>query len=281
MQVLNATDFYKTSHGSMMEDGTNLIYSNFTPRSSRLANIIRDQYDECVVWFGLQAFIQEFLIKEWRNDFFKCPKSLAVKRYKRRMDTSLGPNKVGTEHIEALHDLGYLPIAIKSLPEGSRVPIKVPVFTIYNTHADFAWLTNYLETALSCELWKPATTATIAFEYKKLLMEYAIKTGTPEEFVAVQGHDFSFRGMSGIHDAASAGCGHLLSFIGTDTIPAIDRLEQFYNANADDEMIGCSVPASEHAVTSLAIFTIEAELKSKGGYGGVSLEEYGRKLGIS
>jgi len=176
MQALNSTDFYKTSHGAMMEDGTNLIYSNFTPRSSRLAQVIRDQYDDCIVWFGLQGFLKEVFMKEWRNDFFGAPKEYAVERYKRRMDTSLGPGKVTVEHIEALHDLGYLPLVIKSLPEGARVPIKVPAFTIYNTNPDFPWLTNYVETLLSCELWKPSTTATIAFEYKKLLMEYAVKT---------------------------------------------------------------------------------------------------------
>jgi len=251
MQALNSTDFYKTSHGAMMEDGTNLIYSNFTPRSSRLAQVIRDQYDDCIVWFGLQGFLKEVFMKEWRNDFFGAPKEYAVERYERRMDTSLGPGKVTVEHIEALHDLGYLPLVIKSLPEGARVPIKVPAFTIFNTNPDFPWLTNYVETLLSCELWKPSTTATIAFEYKKLLMEYAVKTGTPEEFVVVQGHDFSARGMSGMHDAATSGGGHLLSFIGTDTIPAIDRMEQYYNANADEEMIGCSVPATEHMVMCL------------------------------
>ncbi|MFT8144366.1 nicotinate phosphoribosyltransferase, partial [Salmonella enterica subsp. enterica serovar Enteritidis] len=83
------------------------------------------------------------------------------------------------------------------LEEGSRVNIKVPVLTIVNTLPEFFWLTNYLETVLSAELWKSCTTATIAFEYKRLLTAYAIKTGAPLDFVAVQGHDFSSRGMSG------------------------------------------------------------------------------------
>ena len=53
------------------------------------------------------------------------------------------------DHIAALHDLGYLPVRIKALPEGSRVNIKVPLFTVRETRKEFAWLTNYLETVLS------------------------------------------------------------------------------------------------------------------------------------
>jgi nicotinamide phosphoribosyltransferase len=138
-----------------------------------------------------------------------------------------------------------LPIEIKALPEGSLVDIKVPVLTIKNTLPEFFWLTNYLETAISTELWKPITTATTAFEYRKILTQYAKETGAPLDFVLWQGHDFSYRGLSGLNDAASAS-GHLVSFLGTDTIPAIDYLEAFYGGL--NTFIGGSVPATEHSV---------------------------------
>lgn len=250
MNIMTTTDFYKTGHASMMEGGTNKIYSNFTPRSARLFQA-PEGFDDKVVWWGLQAVCQEVLINEFKNGFFNIPKERAVARYKQRMDTSLGPNKVSGDQIAALHDLQYLPVVIKSLPEGSLVPIKVPTMAITNTHPDFAWLTNYLETLLSCELWKPTTTATIAFEYKKLLTKYAVETGADLGTIPIQAHDFSFRGMSGRADAAASGTGHLLSFIGTDTIPAIERLEDYYGADCLSEMIGCSVPATEHAVMCL------------------------------
>ena len=70
----------------------------------------------------------------------------------------------------------------------------------------------------------------------------------PAEFVQWQGHDFSFRGMSSLESALLSGMGHLLSFTGTDSIPAIDGLEQYYNANAEEELIGGSVAATEHSV---------------------------------
>jgi nicotinamide phosphoribosyltransferase len=137
---------------------------------------------------------------------------------------------------------------IKALPEGSRVNLKVPFFTIQNTHPDFFWLTNYLETALSNEIWKPTTVATIAFEFRRVLDNFVELTGSSPDFANWQNHDFSMRGMSGLHDASSACAGHLLSNSGTDTISAIDYLENYYNADAETELVGGSVPATEHSV---------------------------------
>lgn len=152
---------------------------------------------------------------------------------------------VDVSAMASLHDLGYLLILIKALPEGSRVGIRVPMFTIRNTRPEFYWLTNYLETQLSAEIWKMITSATTAYEYKRLLTRYAKLTGAPLEFVPWQGHDFSMRGMSGIHDATMSGAAHLTSFTGTDTISAIDYLEDYYGATG---LVGGSVPATEHSV---------------------------------
>lgn len=250
---ITAFDFYKADHRRQYPVGTDMVYSNFTPRSDRLANVLRNQWEGKIVFAGLQALLIQFFIREFNDKFFNQPKEKVVKAFARRMLTSLGPNNIGTSHIEALHDLGYLPICVKALPEGSRVPMKVPVMTIKNTHPDFFWLTNAFETILSAGLWKACTSATIAYEYRKLLTEYAVKTGTAVEFVDWQGHDFSMRGMSGLDDAMVSGFGHLLSFTGTDTIPAIDFAEEYYGANADREMIGGSVAATEHSVMCMGM----------------------------
>ncbi len=252
-RAMSCKDFYKTDHKSQYPDFSEQVYSNGTPRSDRLSPIPKNLAEELgfngkVVWFGLQAFQIDFLIEEYNCTFFNEPKRQAVKRYKRRLDTSLGEGAVDVSHIEALHDLGYLPIEIRALPEGSLVNIKVPCFTIHNTLGDYYWLVNDLETVMSSEVWKPSTAATIAFAYRKLIQKFAVETGAPLDFVPIQGHDFSFRGMSGRHDAAITGMGHLLSFVGTDTIPAIDAAEDFYFADSEKEMIGISVPATEHSV---------------------------------
>jgi nicotinamide phosphoribosyltransferase len=245
MNPLTCIDFYKADHRRQYPKGTNLVYSNLTPRSDRLKCIPDDIWTGRVTFFGLQYFIKKFLIEDW-NKWFNLPKHKALSDYKRRMDFALGLDSIPIDHIEQLHDLGYLPILIKALPEGTNVPIRVPVLTIENTKPDFFWLTNYLETIMSCYLWKPTTSATIATHYKLYLDKMADLSGDPN-FVKFQGHDFSFRGMSTFEDAALSGAGHLLSFVGTDTIPAIDLLEEYYGANVETELVGCSVPATEHS----------------------------------
>lgn len=242
---LTTIDFYKAGHRQQYPEGTELVVSNFTPRSGKHGNIADK---DSIVFFGLQYFIKDFLIETWDKGFFSLPKDKVVSWYKRRMDTSLGPDSIPVDHIEALHDLGYLPIEIKALPEGSSVPIGTPCLTIHNTKSEFFWLTNYLETILSAYLWLPCTSATTARGYRKLLDAYAEKTGTAPEFVGWQGHDFSFRGMGSLQSAMISGAGHLLFFTGTDTVPAIDFHERYYSANADKEIVGGSIPATEHSV---------------------------------
>ena len=250
---VHATDFYKTGHIKQYPEGTRFVYSNFTCRSDKLANVLGaaggiSPFDHKVVFFGLQGVLQWLLIDTWKTEFFNKPWDSVVNKFKRRMDMALGEGAVDPKYIKDLWELGYLPILIKALPEGSRVDIRCPVFTIQNTHPDFFWVTNYLETQISAEIWKPITTATTAYEYKRLFEHYARKTGAPLEFVPWQGHDFSYRGMSGIHDATSNGAAHLTSFTGTDTISAIDYLEDYYDASSNNTFVGGSVPATEHSV---------------------------------
>jgi len=242
MNPLLYTDGYKVDHRRQYPNQTSLVYSNWTPRKSRIEGVHE------VVLFGLQYFIKKYLIEDFKLNFFSQPKATICKRYSRRINNYLGENSVGIEHIEALHDLGYLPMVIKSLPEGVSVPIRVPMVTMYNTKSEFFWLTNYFETILSTTLWMPCNSATIAKQYRLILDRYAEETSSVPEFVDWQGHDFSMRGMAGLEAAVLSASGHLLSFTGTDTIPSVDFLETYYNANSDKELIGGSVAATEHSV---------------------------------
>jgi nicotinamide phosphoribosyltransferase len=252
MSPIHLSDGYKVDHRNQYPDGTTLVYANLTPRKSRMPGV------EHVVFFGLQYAIKKYLIDDFNQQFFSRPKSEVVARYKRRIETYLGPGAITYEHIESLHDLGYLPLEIMALPEGTRVPMKVPMFTIHNTVSEFFWLTNFLETLLSAAVWLPCTSATTAAEYRRMLDHYAKVTGSDPDFVQWQGHDFSFRGMGGVESAMMSGAAHLLSFAGTDSIPAIDFLEEYYGANAELELIGGSVPATEHSVMCMG--TQEGEI---------------------
>lgn len=252
MNPLLLTDGYKVDHRRQYPTGTTLVYSNWTPRKSRLQGVNE------VVFFGLQYFIKKYILEDFETYFFKQPKEKVVEEYARRINNYLGENNVGTKHIEDLHDLGYIPMVIKALPEGSSVPIRVPMFTMYNTLPEFFWLTNYFETLISAVVWMPCTSATIAKEYRKILDKFANETSSIPEFVDWQGHDFSMRGMAGIDASLLSGMGHLLSFTGSDTIPVVDMFEKYYNANSDTELIGGSVAATEHSVMCMG--TLEDEI---------------------
>ncbi len=249
---LTQIDFYKADHRSQYPKGTETVFSNWTPRKSRI-----DDLDE-VVFFGLQYFVASSLVDSWNRDFFDRPKVEVVERYRRRM---INANiSIDIDHIEALHDLGYLPIEIWALPEGTAVPIGVPMFVLWNTLPEFFWLTNYLETSLSSVVWGPCTSATIARRYRRILERYVAETGGDQAFIDWQGHDFSYRGMYGTEAAMLSGAGHLLSFTGTDTVPAIDFLEDYYLADSDNELVGGSVPATEHSVMCMG--TKESEIET-------------------
>ena len=266
-------DFYKVSHREQYPAGTEIVYSTWTPRSGKLLPNVKK-----VVAFGMQGFVKEFLIDFFNENFFNRPKQDVVDEYVRYMKCCLLISNPHTKHIEDLHDLGYLPLKIMSLDEGTLVPFRVPMMTVENTDPRFFWLTNYIETLASANLWKPATTASIALVYKEILTAYALATTGDAGFVMFQGHDFSMRGMSGVEDAARAGVGHLLSFVGTDTIPAIQYAEQYYGANIEKELVGCSVNASEHSVASSSILTIEKELRETGAYKGIKIEDLFKKM---
>ncbi len=253
MNTLHLSDGYKVDHRNQYPDGTELVYSNWTPRKSRVPEIDK------VVFFGLQYFIKKYLQEEFDKNFFGQPKETVIRKYKRRINNYLGSGAITYEHVANLHDLGYLPIEIKALKEGMAVPMRMPMFTIKNTLPDFFWLTNFLETLLSCIIWLPCTSVTTSLQYRKILNEYAKLTGGDMEFVSLQAHDFSFRGMAGLEAALMSGAAHLLNFQGTDTIPAIDFLEEYYFADCEKEVIGLSVPATEHSVMCMGTEANEIE----------------------
>ncbi len=240
MNPLLLTDGYKTSHNKQYPKGTTLVYSNFTPRSNKYAPKGCNE----VVVFGTQMVMMQ-LHEMFQKDFFNRPKDEVCGEMRDELTMYLG-TPYDVSHFEELHDLGHLPIAVKSLPEGTKAPIKVPVLTIYNTHPDFYWVTNYLETILSNLLWKPMTSATIAHQYRKVLTKWMEKTDKERDwFIDWQGHDFSMRGMDSVEAVISSGLGHLTSFTGTDSLPTIYGARKYYGA----EGFFCgSVPATEHSV---------------------------------
>lgn len=238
-------DVYKEAHRQCYHPEVTEVYSNYTNRNGTYA--IGNKLGG-VVNFGLQYFIKQFLIKEFNEDFFSKPKEEVCKTHKRILSSMMGFD-VDVKYLEELHDLGYLPLEIKSLPEGVIVPYGVPSFTVKSTVEGFQWLTNAIETALSADVWPMQTSATTTANFKLNFLRTGAKTGIPESLLGWLIHDFSFRGMFGRQAAAMSGLAHLTSSYGTDTIPAVVMAEQYYGANVEKELVAGSVVATEHSVT--------------------------------
>jgi nicotinamide phosphoribosyltransferase len=240
MNPLLLTDGYKTGHHQQYPKGTTLVYSNFTPRSNKYAPKGCDE----LVSFGQQMIIKQ-IHEIFQTEFFSKPKDEVCGEMKRELSLYLGTDYDVT-HFEQLHNLGYLPINVKGIEEGTLVPMRVPVLTIYNTLPEFYWVTNYLETIISNLLWKPMTSATIAHAYRKLFTAWQEKTDTEKGwFVDWQAHDFSMRGLDSVEATIASGLGHLTSFSGTDSLPAIYGARKFYG---EEGFVGGSVNATEHSV---------------------------------
>ena len=235
------TDFYKTIHHMCYVEGLTKLVSYWTPRMSRKENIDK------VVMFGLQPFIKKYLIEYFNENFFEKDKEEVINEYRRIISITMGNIAADTKHIEELYDFGYLPIEIKAVAEGERVNIKTPMIEITNTDDRFPWLVNYLETLMSCHIWQPMTSATIAYRYREIINKYFELTVENVDAKKACG-DFSMRGFSSLESAESSAAGHLLSFTGTATIPAIIYLEKYYNCDIEKEEVAYGTPSTEHSV---------------------------------
>ena len=235
-------DSYKVGHRAMYPKGITRLQSNWTARGTRVPGVKK------AVFFGLQAFLQRYLMEYFNECFFNIPKIEVVARHQARV-VGLLNQPFDASHWEALHDLRYLPLRFSALPEGTEVPLRVPCFLVENTHDDFAWLVNYIESIMSSEIWLPMTSATLALRFRRMLDVWAMMTSDTPEFVDWQGHDFSFRGMAGLDAASASGAAHLLSFAGSDMLTAMDWADHYYSPNSNKvKFVGGSVPATEHSV---------------------------------
>ncbi|MCL1918594.1 MAG: nicotinate phosphoribosyltransferase [Peptococcaceae bacterium] len=235
-------DFYKTTHAEQYPKGLTKIVSYFTPRLSRLDG------ENHLVMFGLQGTLKTYLLKAFQENFFNRSLDEVMAEYTRILDNTLGQGIVNYDKIRRLHTLGYLPIQIKALDEGLRVPMKVPMLEVTNTHPDFAWLVNTLETALSCSLWHPMISANVGYMYRKIVNKYfdiSVEDNIPRRRAL---GDFSMRGQESLDSAAVSSAAFCLSFVNTATVPAILYLEDNYNCDCAQEEVAFGAISTEHSV---------------------------------
>lgn len=235
-------DFYKTAHAEQYPKGLTKMVSYYTPRMSRLVDTDK------VTMFGLQAFIQEYLIDAFNENFFDKPYPKVLEEYKRVLGATIGTTGVGEERIEKLYNLGYLPLQIRAVPEGVRTDIKVPQIEISNTHPDFVWLVNTIETMLSCTMWHTQVSAEVGYRYRQIVNEYAERTCEVGTTKARLLGDFSMRGQESVESATKSSAAFCLSFLNTATVPAILWLEQNYDCNCEENAVAYGALSTEHSV---------------------------------
>lgn len=260
---LYLTDGYKVGHKAMLAPGTTRLYGTWIPRSVKHA----PKGVTKIVSFG-QQLVWKWLHDEFEENFFfnhlrpfsepnAKEKQIKYKnkalQFVKDMSLYLGMEYDG-KHFEELWDLGYLPIRVKSLPEGIETNPNIPHMTFIDTVDGFAWLTLYLETVVSSLAWKPSTAATIAKLYRRQAEEWVAKTDPANMWlVDFMCHDFSARGLDPMSQYL-IGLGHATSFKGSDTLPVIPAARYFYGVK-EDEMPIFSVNASEHSVSTTKIFS--------------------------
>lgn len=227
-------DFYKMTHYSQYPKDIAFSTSYYIPRKSR------GEFDY-VVTFGITGYIDEFL----ENNFFNIPKADILDQYKIVLDECLGENTYDIAHIEELYDLGYLPLRIRGIPEGERVPIGVPILEISNTVAGFAWLPLMLESVMQSELWHTMIAATVADQFKSIVCKYKTLTGGTKPESTYLG-DFGFRGAESYHSAITTGAAWLTQFINTSCIPAIMWTKEHYKG-VNYGSIGKGAVSTEHS----------------------------------
>ena len=235
-------DFYKSTHHEQYPKGLTKMVSYYTPRMSRLNDV------DTITFFGLQGFIKEYLINGFNENFFSRPEDEVVAEYERILDYTLGKGSYESQKIRDLHRLGYLPLEISAVPEGVRTKVGVPQIEITNTHPDFVWLVNTIETMLSCTMWHTQISAEVGYRYRKIVDKWVARTCDPSVNPRKMLGDFSMRGQHSVESAIKSSAAWTLSFDNTATVPAIMWLEDNYNCNVETDSVAYGAISTEHSV---------------------------------
>lgn len=266
-------DAYKFSHMKLYPEGTEYVFETLTPRKNSYF-----PWNDKMTVFGYELFFHR-LQEKYTKEFFELDVKDAVDPVVETVEEVLGKDMAvnAKEKFTALHKLGYLPIKVQALPEGSLVPMQVPVLTIENTDPEFYWLPGFLETSLLSDTFVTSTVASTTRQFKVSGYKYGIKTGAGDvhdlmklieiknivdsgkilsdvndsengdiSYLDFQFHDFSERGQHGNEAALLSGMAHLTSSRGTDVMQSVSYIRNSYPDK--DNLIGASVAATEHSV---------------------------------
>ena len=248
------SDYYKQAHAEQYPEGITKLISYATARMTRMP---KEMLGDKLTVFGIQSYVKDFLIERFNETFFNVPLEEAMAEYEMVIGDTFPLQYVNTGKFEALHKLGYLPVEVGCLPEGTRVPIRsafelpegqcqVPFMYIVNTHPDFPWITEFLESVTSSEVWYPMAIANQAYYYRQIVNKWYGVTGVADEARKSAISEFGYRGGKSTDAAIKASGAFLTSFNKTATIPAIKYMHNYYGDPIKE--IGGGMISTEHSV---------------------------------
>ena len=244
------TDFYKLTHILQYRPELRELTSYLTPRGSRLKGVDK------VVFFGLSAYVHSYVVKNFNDNFFN--RNFEYCECEIREVLELGLDYTDEmidetiEHFKALHDLGYLPVEINAVAEGTLVPMGVPCLEIKSTNPEFFWVGQALEASLSAAIWHPMVSATIAREYRKIARDAffaTVENGIDERTAMC---DFSMRGQESNESAVNASVAWLTSMWNSSTVAARKHIKDVYTKLSTRDKMSSSIirglTSTEHSV---------------------------------
>ncbi|MFN5116724.1 MAG: nicotinate phosphoribosyltransferase [Cyanobacteriota bacterium] len=224
--LLVDTDSYKVSH-----------WLQYPPDLTAMGAYLESRGGEQreTLFFGLQMILAEMFAKPCTQEDVNEAREIYALH-------GLPFNGAGWQRVIDVHG-GWLPLRIRAVPEGSRVPTGNVLLTVESTDAQLAWLVGWVETAL-LRVWYPTTVATRSWGMREVLRRGLERScDNPEAELSYRLHDFGSRGASSGATAAIGGLAHLVAFRGTDTTAALVAGRTYYGC----AMAGHSIPAAEHS----------------------------------
>lgn len=223
--IILETDSYKLSHG--------ILYPHEI--TGMFAYIEARKQGHTIVPFGLQMWIKKNLLSPISKENIDEAEHFA-KLHGEPFNRNIW------ETILTKYN-GFLPVKIRAVPEGLKVPSGSPIVTI-EQDGEFPELVSYLETSLQRGIWYPTTIASNDFKNWRIIKRFANESADNLNMVPFSLHDFGARGVSSSETAELGGAAHLVYFMGSDTIEGVRAANYYYN----HEMAAFSVPATEHSI---------------------------------
>lgn len=220
------TDSYKPSHWLQYPPDASSMFSYFESRGGKYP---------AVTFFGLQYLLKKYLTVKITEQH--------VKEAAEFCEAHGEPfNEGGWMRIVNKFD-GKLPVRIRAVPEGTKVPNHNILFSVESTDPDTFWIVSWLETQL-VRIWYPSTVCTLSSHNRDVIMSFLKETADdPEAEIDFKMHDFGGRGVSCREQGKIGGAAHLANFKGSDTIVGVLAANKYY----DCDMAGFSIPAAEHS----------------------------------